>query len=74
MADVPDDSGNAQMKWSGYAALQKDKGFAGTTPLKSFTGNFCTSAMMSFQTTPDAPACDGALAALASDFEFSGCP
>ena len=29
------------------------------TPLKSFEGNFCTSAMMSFQTTPDAPDCGG---------------
>ena len=64
MADVPDDNGKMQdMKWSGYAGLQKDRDFAGATPLKSFEGNFCTSAMMSFQTTPDAPPCTGTAAA-----------
>jgi hypothetical protein len=64
MADVPDKDERPQdMKWTGYAALQKNQAFAGTTPLKSFGQNFCTSAMMSFQTTADAPACLGALAA-----------
>jgi cell migration-inducing and hyaluronan-binding protein len=64
MADVPDDNGKMQdMKWTGYAGLQKDRRFAGSAPLKSFEGNFCTSAMMSFQTTPDAPACQGTIAA-----------
>jgi cell migration-inducing and hyaluronan-binding protein len=64
MADVPDDDGKMQdMKWSGYAGLQKDRDFAGTTPLKSFEGNFCTSAMMAFQTTPDGPDCSGTAAA-----------
>jgi cell migration-inducing and hyaluronan-binding protein len=64
MADVPDDNGAMQdMKWSGYAGLQKDRDFAGTTPLKSFEGNFCTSAMMAFQTTPDGPDCSGTAAA-----------
>jgi cell migration-inducing and hyaluronan-binding protein len=64
MADVPDEDERPQdMKWSGDAALQKDSNFAATTPLKSFEQNFCTSAMMSFQTTADAPACLGALAA-----------
>ena len=33
--------------------------FAGTAPIKSFYGNFCSTAMHSFQTTPDAPACNG---------------
>ncbi len=58
------------MKWSGYAALQKHQfsteakrsvpsSFAGATPLKSFYGNSCTSAMHSFQTTQDAPVCHG---------------
>jgi cell migration-inducing and hyaluronan-binding protein len=37
--------------------------FAGTTPLKSFYKNYCTSAEHSFQTTQDAPACDGIFAA-----------
>jgi hypothetical protein len=59
MADVPDENDAMQdMKWSGYAGLQKDRDFAGTTPLKSFEGNFCTSAMMAFQTAPDAPECN----------------
>ncbi|HEY5204611.1 MAG TPA: hypothetical protein VIJ63_08440 [Roseiarcus sp.] len=71
MADVPDDKGNPQdMKWSGYAGLQKNAAFAGTTPLESFTGNFCSSAMMSFQTTADAPACNGTRAALAPTSNF----
>ena len=70
--DVPDTGNNTDgyMKWSGYAALQKHvfntnlgrsvpSPFAGTTPLKSFYGNYCSSAMHSFQTTPDAPQCLG---------------
>jgi cell migration-inducing and hyaluronan-binding protein len=70
MPDVPNASmgpgampTNAHMKWTGYSALQKDRDFAGSTPLKSFYGNYCTSAMLSFQTTPDSPACDGFIAA-----------
>ena len=64
MSDVPDDADHMQdMRWDGYAGLQKDRDFAGTTPLKSFEGNFCTSAMMAFQTTPDAPECNGTAAA-----------
>jgi hypothetical protein len=51
------------MKWSGYSALQKDIGYAGTTPLKSFYKNYATSTMHSFQTTADAPACAGFAAA-----------
>jgi cell migration-inducing and hyaluronan-binding protein len=56
-------SGHKQMIWSGYAALQRDLGYAGTTPLKSFYDNYATSTMHSFQTTSDAPPCDGVLAA-----------
>jgi cell migration-inducing and hyaluronan-binding protein len=63
MADVPDENGKQDMTWSGYAALQKNLVFAGSTPLKSFEGNFCTSAMMSFQTTPDATQCAGTIPA-----------
>ena len=58
MAEV----GGSPMKWSGYAAMQ-GPGRAGTTPLKSFYMNYATSAMHSFQTTGDAPACNGVIAA-----------
>lgn len=51
--------GKHAMEWSGYAALQKDALFQGTTPLKSFYKNFATSTMMSFQTTGDVPPCGG---------------
>ncbi len=72
-SDMPDVSGmpmragamstGAHMEWTGYSALQKNRDFAGSTPLKSFYGNYCSSAMLSFQTTPDAPACDGFVSA-----------
>ena len=39
-----------RMAWKGYAAMQSSLGRAGTTPLKNFVGNTCTSAMNSFQT------------------------
>ena len=42
-----------KMRWFGYAGLQKNADFAGTTPLKSFYKNFCTSAPNSFQTVGD---------------------
>jgi hypothetical protein len=61
MPDVP--TGSPHMSWSGYAALQKNSAFAGATPLKSFYKNYCTTAMHSFQTTPDAPGCNGVIAA-----------
>jgi cell migration-inducing and hyaluronan-binding protein len=56
------------MRWSGYAGLQKignpkSWDFAGTTPLKSFYKNYATSTMFSFQTTGDAPDCNGIVAA-----------
>jgi cell migration-inducing and hyaluronan-binding protein len=60
------------MKWSGYAGLQKpheapngslSPGLAGAAPLKSFFKNYATSTMHSFQTTADAPACEGFIAA-----------
>jgi hypothetical protein len=51
------------MKWSGYAALQGKPGYGGTTPLKSFYKNYASSTMHSFQTTDDAPPCDGIRAA-----------
>jgi cell migration-inducing and hyaluronan-binding protein len=59
------------MKWAdggttknfGYAGLQRLPIWAGATPLKSFYSNYATSTMMSFQTTLDAPACAGFIAA-----------
>lgn len=71
--NCPADGMHTYMKWSGYAGLQKHQcaklpsgerfsvrsSFAGTAPIKSFYGNFCSSAMHSFQTTSDAPACNG---------------
>jgi cell migration-inducing and hyaluronan-binding protein len=50
---------HAHMKWSGYAGLQKNDDFRGSTPLKSFYKNYATSTMISFQTTGDAPDCLG---------------
>jgi cell migration-inducing and hyaluronan-binding protein len=47
----------------GYAGLQRLPIWAGATPLKSFYSNYATSTMMSFQTTLDAPACAGFIAA-----------
>ena len=71
-ANCPPDGMHTYMKWSGYADLQKHQcnsekvsvpsAFAGTAPIKSFYGNYCSSAMHSFQTTSDAPACNGILA------------
>jgi cell migration-inducing and hyaluronan-binding protein len=64
MAGMTAPSGSmTTMKWSGYAALQGRPGFGGTTPLKSFSNNYATSTMHSFQTTADAPACLGVIAA-----------
>ena len=56
MTDIRAGNGGL-MKWTGYAALQKDRAYAGTTPLRSFYKNYATSAMNSFQTTSDAPDC-----------------
>ena len=47
------------MRWSGYAGLQKDGAYRGSTPLKAFVGNFATSTMMTFQTIGDASECSG---------------
>ena len=51
--------GKHTMEWSGYAGLQKNADFKGSTPLKSFYKNYATSTMGSFQTTGDAPPCYG---------------
>jgi hypothetical protein len=66
-------SGPSQgMKWESYASMQSGPvmtegmdtyeinfGRAGMTPLKSFVGNYCTSAMMSFNTVGATDACIG---------------
>ncbi|HSY87426.1 MAG TPA: hypothetical protein VLA85_12725, partial [Verrucomicrobiae bacterium] len=51
---------NTHMKWNGFASLQKDLSLAGSTPLKSFYGNFATSTMTSFQTVGQTSPCPGA--------------
>lgn len=50
---------SAGQNWSGYAAMQKGLARAGMTPLKSFVGNTCTSAMNSFNTIGDSTVCNG---------------
>jgi hypothetical protein len=66
-------SGGSQgMKWESYASMQSGPvmtdgmdtyevnfGRAGMTPLKSFVGNYCTSAMMSFNTVGATDSCIG---------------
>ena len=44
-------------KWDSYASEQIDLAHAGETPLKSFVGNTCTTAMSSFQTVGNTSAC-----------------
>lgn len=45
--------------WDSYSAMQQGPGRASMTPLKRFEGNYCTSAMTSFQTIGNATACAG---------------
>jgi len=53
-------SGPSQlMKWESYASQQSTIARAGDTPLKKFKGNYCTSAMNSFNTPPDISPCEG---------------
>lgn len=53
-------SGPSQfMKWESYASQQSTPGRAGTTPLKKFKGNYCTTAMNSFNTPNDISPCKG---------------
>ena len=47
------------MKWEGYSGIQMGLNRGGTAPIKNFTGNFCTSAMHSFNSTPDTAVCHG---------------
>jgi hypothetical protein len=53
-------SGSSQKeKWFGYASEQQGAGRAGTTPLETFIGNSCTSAMTAFQEVGNTAACNG---------------
>ncbi len=45
--------------WEGYAAMQVDADHASTTPFKRFEGNYCTTAMNSFQTVSNTAVCFG---------------
>jgi hypothetical protein len=45
--------------WEGYASEQRNLSMAGTTPLKSFLGNSCSTAMVSFNTVGDTSDCNG---------------
>ncbi|MCB1809924.1 MAG: hypothetical protein KDJ99_33565, partial [Candidatus Competibacteraceae bacterium] len=48
-----------EQQWDSYASLQTKFGNAGTTPLKKFEGNYCTSAMNSFNTVGNSAQCHG---------------
>ena len=53
-------SGMSMMqKWEGYANMQQGPARASMTPLKRFEGNYCTTAMTSFQTIGNTTACSG---------------
>ncbi len=45
--------------WESYASLQSNASRQGLTPLKSFTGNFCASAMNSFNVVGNTTPCLG---------------
>ncbi len=47
------------MKWTSYASMQSSLDRAGMTPLQSFEGNFCSTAMTAFQTVTATSACHG---------------
>ncbi|MCB1808725.1 MAG: hypothetical protein KDJ99_27310, partial [Candidatus Competibacteraceae bacterium] len=47
------------MKWESYASMQEGLDRAGTTPLRTFRGNYCSTAMNSFNTVSNTTACLG---------------
>ena len=47
------------MTWVGPASLQMGLNRGGSAPIKKFKGNFCSSAMHSFNSTPDTAVCHG---------------
>ncbi|NJN46083.1 MAG: hypothetical protein HC808_05930 [Candidatus Competibacteraceae bacterium] len=50
---------SVKQKWDSYASLQTFPDRAGATPIKSFRGNFCSTAMNSFNTTANVSVCNG---------------
>ncbi|MBI4382196.1 MAG: G8 domain-containing protein [candidate division NC10 bacterium] len=48
-----------QMAWESYASMQTDISRAAMTPLKRFKGNYCSTAMNSFNTIGNTTACFG---------------
>jgi len=48
-----------EQKWESYANMQWGPARASMTPLKRFEGNYCTTAMTSFQTIGNTTACYG---------------
>lgn len=50
---------SAAQQWTSYASLQLRSDHAGTTPIKSFKGNFCSTAMHSYIGTADLSQCNG---------------
>jgi hypothetical protein len=45
--------------WESYANMQQQSDHSATTPLKRFEGNYCSTAMTSFQTVGNTTACSG---------------
>ena len=48
-------------KWDSYASMQSSLGRASLTPLKTFIGNVCSTAQMSFNTVGNVEPCPGVL-------------
>ncbi len=63
ITDAPPGANPMAMRWSGYAGLQKNGLFAGSTPLKSFYRNSCSSAPNAFQTVGSTAAVQGVVTA-----------
>lgn len=58
-ASIKDMAPTSQDQVQGYESTQWNNDRAGMAPLKTFYKNYATTAMHSFQTTPDAPSCMG---------------
>jgi hypothetical protein len=50
---------SSKMAWSSYAAEQRDSSRKSTSPLQKFLGNYCSTAMNSFQTVGNTSPCLG---------------
>jgi hypothetical protein len=51
--------GSRKMKWTGYASEQVPIGHDGTTPIKEFLGNTCSTATAAFNDIADTTVCHG---------------